>query len=91
MSVRNGKLTPTENRMLTLLLDGEAHPLVDLMECMMDAEGAEYGTARVHIHNLNKKLKYIKPGHLIIPIRNDGRRSERLKLYRLVRLVSKGE
>lgn len=47
--------TPTEQRILTVLSDGQAHPRKELLACLNDDMAVAH-TLRHHIRNIRRKL-----------------------------------
>ena len=72
-------LTPTERRMLDVLMDGEAHLTTELMRCLDDPL-TESHIVRIHISTLRKKL----PPYLHITCHQNGKTS-----YRITRHLKK--
>lgn len=73
-------LTPTERRIVDVLLDGDPHPNEHLL-AVID-EQADDKCLAAHLTNIRKKIQ--PTGHDIIPVRN-GRPGNRT--YKLVRLI----
>lgn len=53
--VAEGQMTPTQQRMYTLLSDGDFHSNEELHKCMVD-ELAEVLVVRMHVSNLRRVL-----------------------------------
>lgn len=71
--------TPTQQRIVDLLSDGDAHTLEEVRLCLLDTE-ADSNNVYFHINQLRQRLR----------ARNKGIRTERINgmgYYRLVRVV----
>jgi len=73
------KFTPTEQRMLKVLLDGELHNRRELHECLNDES-----QPLTVISNYTHRIRKILPSHLIL-ITEFGRGKKRGIHYRLAR------
>lgn len=58
--------TPTERRMLAVLLDYKQHNKVDIIACVSDGEGKSW---TVHLANLRRKLR--QSGYTVMTTRVD--------------------
>jgi len=79
------RLSPTQRRLLEVLLDGESHYRRELIRCLYDPNsGAE--SLKVHLSQLRSR---IRPYGLDILCEYHGAR--RQSTYRLVMLISRSE
>lgn len=70
-------LTPTERKMLHVLLDNMQHIRDDLINCMGDEQSNCLGS---HLYNLRKKLR--TSGHTIVTSRING-----VTKYQIARII----
>lgn len=53
---RNGEYTPTEQRIINMLSDGQSHTTAELKTCL-DDELASASAVRFHISNIRQRLR----------------------------------
>ena len=74
-------LTPTERRIVDVLLDGDHHTEAELLAAIDDQ--ADLNNLRCHLSNIRKKIN--PTGHDIVPARNGHGSKVKYRLARLIR------